>query len=85
MREIYARFLNTQTSQHCSLAKLTYKGFSLFIISVCSAQNPTESLLEDVIEDLSVHNDVDNAVNELNWEDELEELSVRLGCEDWEV
>ena len=51
---------------------------SLFIIPACSAQNPTESLLEDILEDLSVNNSVDNAVNEPNWENELEELSVRL-------
>lgn len=51
---------------------------SLFINSVCSAQNPTESLLEDILEDLSVNNDIDNSVNTLNWENELEELSTRL-------
>lgn len=51
---------------------------SLFIIPACSAQNPTESLLEDVLEDLSVNNDIDNSVNTLNWENELEELSIRL-------
>ena len=50
---------------------------SLFIIPACSAQNPTESLLEDVLEDLSVNNDIDNSVNTLNWENELEELSIR--------
>ena len=32
----------------------------------------------DIFEDLSVNNSVDNAVNEPNWENELEELSVRL-------
>lgn len=29
---------------------------SLLIIPACSAQNPSESLLEDVLEDLSVNN-----------------------------
>ena len=47
---------------------------SLFIIPACSAQNPSESLLEDILEDLSVNNDIDNSVNTLNWENELEEL-----------
>ena len=51
---------------------------SLFIIPACSAQNPAESLLEDILEDLSVNNDIDNSVNTLNWENELEELSGRL-------
>lgn len=51
---------------------------SLFIIPACSAQNPSESLLEDIFEDLSVNNDIDNSVNTLNWENELEELSTRL-------
>ena len=51
---------------------------SLFIIPACSAQNPTESLLEDILEDLSVNNDIDNPVNTLNWENELEEFSTRL-------
>lgn len=51
---------------------------SLFIIPACSAQNPSEDLIEEVFEDLSVNNSVDNAVNEPNWENELEELSVRL-------
>ena len=51
---------------------------SLFIIPACSAQNPSESLLEDILEDLSVNNDIDNSVNTLNWENELEELSTRL-------
>ena len=51
---------------------------SLFIIPACSAQNPAESLLEDILEDLSVNNDIDNSVNALNWENELEELSGRL-------
>ena len=51
---------------------------SLFIIPACSAQNQPESLLDDVLEDLSVNNDIDNFVNEQNWENELEELSVRL-------
>lgn len=44
---------------------------SLLIIPACSAQNPSESLLDDVLEDLSVNNTVD----ETNWENELEELS----------
>ncbi len=51
---------------------------SLFIIPACSAQNPSESLLEDILEDLSVNNDIDNSVNTLNWENELEELSTCL-------
>ena len=51
---------------------------SLFIIPACSAQKPSESLLEDILEDLSVNNDIDNSVNTLNWENELEELSTRL-------
>ena len=51
---------------------------SLFIIPACSAQNPSQSLIEDIFEDLSVNNSVDNAVNEPNWENELEELSVRF-------
>ena len=48
---------------------------SLLIIPACSAQNPSESLLEDVLEDLSVNNGTDNSVNTPNWENELEELS----------
>ena len=51
---------------------------SLFIIPVCSAQNPSENLMEEVLEDLSVNNDINNSVNSLNWENELEELSNRL-------
>lgn len=51
---------------------------SLLIIPACSAQNRSESLLEDIFEDLSVHNDTNNPVDEPNWENELEELSVRL-------
>lgn len=51
---------------------------SLLIIPACSAQNQPERLLEEVFEDISVNNDINNSVNELNWEDELEELSVRL-------
>ena len=47
---------------------------SLFIIPACSAQNPSQSLIEDIFEDLSVNNSVDNAVNEPNWENELEEF-----------
>ena len=34
---------------------------SLFIIPACSAQNPSQSLIEDIFEDLSVNNSVDNA------------------------
>ena len=45
---------------------------SLLIIPACNAQNPTETDLEDILEDLSVNNDVD----EPNWENELEELSA---------
>ena len=44
---------------------------SLLIIPACSAQNPSESLLEDVLEDLSVNNGTDNSVNTPNWENEL--------------
>ena len=51
---------------------------SLFIIPACSAQNPSESLLEDVLEDLSVNNGTDNSVNTPDWENELEELSNRM-------
>ena len=51
---------------------------SLLIIPACSAQNLSESLLEDVLEDLSVNNGTDNSVNTPNWENELEELSNRM-------
>ena len=51
---------------------------SLFIIPACSAQNPSENLMEEVLEDLSVNNYINNSVNSLNWENELEELSNRL-------
>ena len=51
---------------------------SLFIIPACSAQNPSENLIEEVLEGLSVNNDINNSVNSLNWENELEELSNRL-------
>ena len=51
---------------------------SLLIIPACSAQNPSQSLIEDIFEDLSVNNDINNSVNSLNWENELEELSNRL-------
>ena len=51
---------------------------SLLIIPACSAQNPSESLLKDVLEDLSVNNGTDNSVNIPNWENELEELSNRM-------
>ena len=51
---------------------------SLLIIPACSAQNPSETLLEDILEDLSVNNDTDNSVNTPNWENELEELSNRM-------
>lgn len=49
---------------------------SLFIIPACSAQNPSQSLLEDVLEELSVHNDMNNAVDISHWENELEALSA---------
>ncbi len=45
---------------------------SLFITSPCNAQNRSEAVLEDVIEDLSVNNDVE----ESDWEDELDELAA---------
>ena len=51
---------------------------SLFIISECNAQNLSESLIEDVFEDLSVNNLTDNSVNELDWGNELEDLAARL-------
>lgn len=51
---------------------------SLLIIPACSAQNPSETLLEEVIEDLSVNNDVTNPVNESTWENELHELAEHL-------
>ena len=38
---------------------------SLLIIPACSAQNPSQSLIEDIFEDLSVNNSVDNAVKQL--------------------
>ena len=41
---------------------------SLLIIPACSAQNLSESLLEDVLEDLSVNNGTDNSVNTPNCE-----------------
>ena len=34
--------------------------------------------MEEVLEDLSVNNNINNSVNSLNWENELEELSNRL-------
>ena len=34
--------------------------------------------MEEVLEDLSVNNDINNSVNSLNWENELEELSNRM-------
>ena len=34
--------------------------------------------MEEVLEDLSANNDINNSVNSLNWENELEELSNRL-------
>ena len=34
--------------------------------------------MEEVLEDLSVNNDINNSINSLNWENELEELSNRL-------
>ena len=51
---------------------------SLFINHACSAHNTSENLMEEVLEDLSVNNDIDNSVNTLNLENELEELSSRL-------
>lgn len=51
---------------------------SLLIIPACSAQNPSQTFLEDILEELSVDNDMDNSVHTVNWEDELEELSLRL-------
>lgn len=51
---------------------------SLLIIPACSAQNPPESLIEEVLEDISVNNMTNNSVNEFNWEEELEELSARM-------
>lgn len=47
---------------------------SLFIIPDCNAQSLSEGLLDDVLEDLSVNNDVE----EPNWENELEELTARI-------
>lgn len=44
---------------------------SLLITSACLAQNTPESLLEDVFEDLSVNNEVEDT----QWEDVLEALS----------
>ncbi len=44
---------------------------SLFIIPACSAQNPSESLLEDILEDLSVNNDINTLlillIGKMNW------------------
>ena len=51
---------------------------SLFIIPACSAQNPSQSIIEDIFEDLSVNNGTDNSVNTPDWENELEELSNRM-------
>lgn len=45
---------------------------SLLIIPVCHAQNPSESLFEDIYEDFSVNNHVE----ESDWEEELEHLSA---------
>ena len=47
---------------------------SVLITSVCNAQTPSERVLEDIIEESSVNNDVE----EPDWEDELEELSHRI-------
>lgn len=47
---------------------------SVLITSVCNAQALSERVLEDIIEESSVNNDVE----EPDWEDELEELSRRL-------
>lgn len=53
---------------------------SLFITSFCHAQIPRESLLEEVMEDLSVDNLSEGGVDEQDWEDELEELSTRFSA-----
>lgn len=45
---------------------------SLLIIPVCNAQNRSETILEDIFEDLSVN----NRVEESDWEEELEELAL---------
>lgn len=47
---------------------------SLLVIPACNAQNPSEDIIEEVLEDLSVNNDVE----EPDWENELEELSQRF-------
>ena len=44
---------------------------SLLIIPVCNAQNRSKTILEDIFEDLSVN----NRVEESDWEEELEEIS----------
>lgn len=68
--------------KHSQLIRLISIINSLFIIPACSAQNhlenPPENLLEEVFEDIAVHNDMNNSVNTLDWENELEELSIRL-------
>ena len=43
---------------------------SLFIIPACSAQNPSQSLIEDIFEDLSVNNSLI----------ELTESAVLVAC-----
>lgn len=48
---------------------------SLFITLTCSAQNASGSLMDEVLEDLSVNNMVEE---QSDWENELEELSTRL-------
>lgn len=47
---------------------------SLFITFVCNAQNPPENSINDIIENLSVNNDVDN----FNYEEIIQELSNKL-------
>lgn len=51
-----------KTSQHFWLISIIN---SLLIIPACSAQNPSETLLEEVFEDLSVNNDVTNRLMNL--------------------
>ncbi len=64
-----------KTSQHFWLISIIN---SLLIIPACSAQNPPETLLEEVFEELSVNNDVTNPVNESTWENELQELAEHI-------
>lgn len=64
--------------KHSQLIRLISIINSLFIIPACNAQSHPENLLEEVFEDISVNNDMNNSVNTLDWENELEELSIRL-------